>query len=116
MANESDANVAAKDGVTQEPFIDWHAEHNVQPIVTQPSLRVYGRYDTGDRCGGVRLQEKVPKDFNPTILALDLVDSDGPGGIVEVEARFDADPGQYGDVVVRDAEGNSITITVEEIQ
>jgi hypothetical protein len=111
MTDESDSQGAGT------RFDDWHAEQNVQPIIQQPSLRVYGKYDTGMRTGGAELREHVPAGFNPRILLLDLVDTEDPdGGIVDVEGRFKADKGQYDSVTVTNSHGESISLEVEEIQ
>ena len=98
-------------------FDDWHAEQNVQPVIQQPSLRVFGKYDTRMRTGGAELREHVPQGFNPRILSLDVIDTADPaGGIVDVEGRFDADKGQYDSVTVTNSRGEAIELEVEEIE
>lgn len=97
-------------------FDGWKAVQDVQPIIQQPSLHVYGKYDTKMRSGGAELRVHLPPGFNPKILLLDLLDTQGPGGIVDVEGRFDADKEQYDSVKVTNKDGESVTIPVEEVQ
>ena len=97
-------------------FRDWKAVLDLQPIIQPEPLRVGGEYRLGGRCGGVSLRKAVPQGINPRILLLELVEADGDGGDwVQVDSRFEAEESQYDSVTVRDVDGESTSVDVEEV-
>lgn len=100
-----------KDG--SKRFRNWRAFHNQMPPLPKP-IRVSGEYFLDRRSGGCELRLANPQGINDRVLLIDLVVVEGPGGDwVEVEGRFDAEPGAYSSVQVVDAEGESIGLDIE---
>lgn len=98
-------------------FRNWTAILDLAPgpDKPRPRLAVRGEYRLGMRSGGRRLALKVPADFNPRFLAVDVVDAPGNGGDwIPLEAEFDAKAGQYDQVVLRDGGGEAHNVAVEE--
>ena len=99
-----------------ERFKDWTAILNLQPIVQPDPLRVRGEYFLDRRCGGATLRAAEPQGINPNILILEIVPGgDGDGGWETVEGRFPAQGGQYDSVQIRDDQGNSTSVKVQEV-
>ena len=58
----------------------------------------------------------MPQGINPNILMLEIVDGGpGDGGWETVEGRFEAQAGQYDSVHIRDDQGNTTTLEIEEV-
>ena len=116
MDRQDDSATAGGESAPSERFKDWQAILDLQPIVDPEPLRVGGEYFLDSRCGGATLREAVPQGINPRILLLEIVpQGDGDGGWERVEGRFKAMEGQYDSVQIRDDQGNSTTIDVEEV-
>ena len=99
-----------------ERFRNFEAVLDLQPIVQPEPLRVRGEYRLGGRCGGVSLRKAVPQGFNSRILLLELVEAPGSGGDwVPVEGRFAAEEGQYDSVSIRDMDGQSVSVDIDEV-
>jgi hypothetical protein len=115
MTEQSDSATAAQAGSSQR-YRNWKAILNLQPIIAAEPLRVGGEYHLNQRCGGVSLRTAVPQGINPRILMLELVEGPGDGGDwVAVEERFAADAGQYDSVSIRDMDGESTSVDVQEV-
>ena len=116
MADEMNEGGSGSDVGSGSRFRDWKAVLDLQPIVQPEPLRVGGEYRLGGRCGGVSLRKAVPQGINPRILLLELVETEGGGGDwVQVDGRFEAEENQYDSVTVRDTDGESISVDVEEV-
>lgn len=115
MTDGFDPGTAAA-ATTGERFKDWTATFDFLQIGSGRPLSVGGQYFLDMRCGGVRLEVAEPQGINDKILILDVVQNgDGDGGWEQVQGRFAARKDQYDSVEVRDAEGNRITLDIEQL-
>ena len=117
MTEHSDSDSAASSAAgTGQRYRGWRAILNLQPIVARDPLRVGGQYHLDQRCSGVSLREAEPQGINERILMLEIVEGFGDGGDwVDVEGRFAAKEGEYDYVSVRDMDGQSVRVTIEEV-
>lgn len=107
----------ATEGVSDGPYCGFTAVQNLFPPVKQPTLTVKGKYWLNRRTGSVTLVERLPRDFNPTILAINVSISASGGGGDWVDAidKFNATDGQYKTVTLYDPNGAKIDIPVSAI-
>lgn len=116
MADELDEISSTETG-TGGRLRNWKSKLDLQPIVQPKPLTVRGEYKLDDRCGGASLRAKVPLDFNPRILAVEIVPSPGSGGEwVTVEGAFEGAEDQYDKVRIVDTDsGEDVTVDIEVV-
>ena len=102
---------------TGERLRNWKATLDLQPIVQAKPLKVRGEYRLNGRCGSASLREKVPADFNPRILAIEVVEQPGTAKDewLTLEDQFEAEEGQYDQVRIAAPDGEEVTVDVEEV-
>ena len=98
---------------TASKFRDWSGTLNCGFTGETCKLTVHGQYLAG-RCGGARL-EKQTIDITPTVFTIDIVDSEGGGGWIDLKGTFDANK-EVAEVILKDAHGNSHKFPVQPLE
>ena len=98
---------------TSDKFRDWSGTLNCGFTGESCKLTVHGQYLAG-RCGGAEL-EKRTFDITPTVSTIDIVDSEGGGGWIDLKGTFDAGK-ELAEVILQDAHGNRHKFPVQQLE